>query len=148
MTKVSLAATAAYLPERWMPAAEVAARSGIPEQVIVEKFGLRGKHIAAAGEHVSDLSVRAAETLLAETGFDPGELDVVLYYGSMWRDYSVWQVAPHIAYRIGATNAFALEFEARPFDRLHGICRLFRVVLHDESSTAFHHNVGTSLYSG
>ena len=46
MTHVSLAATAAYLPERWMAAAEVAELSGIPEQVIVEKFGLRGKHLS------------------------------------------------------------------------------------------------------
>jgi 3-oxoacyl-[acyl-carrier-protein] synthase-3 len=28
----------------------------------------------------------------------------------MWRDYAVWQVAPHIAYRIGARNAFAVEY--------------------------------------
>jgi len=94
-----------------MTAAEVAARSGIPEQVVVEKFGLRGKHVAAADEHVSDLSVCAAERLLAETGLDPAEIDVVMYYGSMWRDYSVWQSAPHIAHRIGATNAFAVEYD-------------------------------------
>jgi 3-oxoacyl-[acyl-carrier-protein] synthase-3 len=94
-----------------MTAAEVAERSGIPEQVIVEKFGLRGKHIAADDEHVSDLSVRAAENLLAETGLDPREIDVVMYYGSMWRDYAVWQSAPHIAHRIGATNAFAVEYD-------------------------------------
>ena len=61
-----------------MPAAEIADASGIPEQVIVEKFGLRGKHIAAVDEHVSDLSVRAAERLLEETGTDPGEIDVVM----------------------------------------------------------------------
>jgi 3-oxoacyl-[acyl-carrier-protein] synthase-3 len=94
-----------------MTAAEIGERSGIPEDVIVEKFGLRGKHIAAADEHVSDLAVAAATRLLEETGFDPAELDVVMYYGSMWRDYAIWQVAPHIAYRIGATNAFALEFD-------------------------------------
>jgi 3-oxoacyl-[acyl-carrier-protein] synthase-3 len=111
MRKVGLVATASYLPERWMTAAEVGERSGIPEQVIVEKFGLRGKHIAAADEHVSDLSVRAAENLLGESGFDPKEIDVVLYYGSMWRDYGVWQAAPHIADRIGATNAFAIEYD-------------------------------------
>jgi 3-oxoacyl-[acyl-carrier-protein] synthase-3 len=109
--RVGLAATASYLPERWLTAAEIADRSGIPEQVIVEKFGLRGKHIAAPEEHVSDLSVRAAEALLAESQLDPLELDVVMYFGSMWRDYSVWQVAPNIAQRIGATNAFALEFD-------------------------------------
>ena len=94
-----------------MTAAEIAALSGIPEQVIVEKFGLRGKHIAAADEHVSDLSVKAIERLLDETGFDPKQIDVVMYYGSMWRDHAVWQVAPHIAYRVGATNAFAMEYD-------------------------------------
>jgi 3-oxoacyl-[acyl-carrier-protein] synthase III len=108
---VGLAGTASYLPERWLTAAEIAERSGIPEGVIVEKFGLRGKHIAAADEHVSDLAVAAATRLLDESGFDPAELDVVMYYGSMWRDYAIWQVAPHIAYRIGATKAFALEFD-------------------------------------
>src|SRR5213083_1274034 len=30
---------------------------------------------------------------------------------SMWRDYAIWQVAPYIAHRIGATRAFALEFD-------------------------------------
>jgi 3-oxoacyl-[acyl-carrier-protein] synthase III len=94
-----------------MSAAEIAERSGIPEGVLVEKFGLRGKHIAAPDEHVSDLAVAAATRLLDESGFDPSELDVVMYYGSMWRDYAIWQVAPHIAYRIGATKAFALEFD-------------------------------------
>ena len=94
-----------------MTAADVAGRSGIPESVIVEKFGLRGKHIAAEDEHVSDLSVRAAETLLEESGVDPAGIDVVMYYGSMWRDYSVWQAAPWIAHRIGATNAYAIEYD-------------------------------------
>jgi 3-oxoacyl-[acyl-carrier-protein] synthase III len=110
MRRIGLVATASYLPERWMTAAEVAERSGIPEQVIVEKFGLRGKHIAAPDEHVSDLSVRAIERLLEETGTDPKEIDVVMYYGSMWRDYPVWQVTPYIAHRVGATNAFAIEY--------------------------------------
>jgi 3-oxoacyl-[acyl-carrier-protein] synthase-3 len=108
---VGLIATASYLPERWMTAAEIAERSGIPEAVIVDKFGVRGKHIAAENEHASDLAVRAAENLLDETGFDPKEIDVVMYYGSMWRDYAVWQAAPHIAHRIGATNAFAVEYD-------------------------------------
>lgn len=111
MTHVSLAATAAYLPERWMTAAEVAERSAIPEQVIVEKFGLRGKHIAAEDEHVSDLSVRAAERLLEESGVDPESLDIVMYFGSMWKDYAVWQVAPWVAHRIGATRAYAVEYD-------------------------------------
>jgi 3-oxoacyl-[acyl-carrier-protein] synthase-3 len=108
---VGLLATASYLPERWLTAAEISELSGIPEQVIVEKFGVRGKHIAAPDEHVSDLSVKAVERLLDETGFDPANIDVVMYYGSMWRDHGVWQAAPHIAHRVGATNAFAVEYD-------------------------------------
>jgi 3-oxoacyl-[acyl-carrier-protein] synthase-3 len=111
VTHISLAATAAYLPERWMTAAEVGERAGIPEQVIVEKFGLRGKHIAAQDEHVSDLSVRAAQTLIEESGVDPLDIDVVMYFGSMWKDYAVWQVSPLIAHRLGATRAYAVEYD-------------------------------------
>ncbi len=111
MRRVGLAATASYLPERWMPAAEISARSGIPEQVVVEKFGLRGKHIAAEDEHVSDLSVAAASRLLEEEQVDPASIDVVLYYGSTWKDYGVWQAAPWIAHRLGCTNAFAVEYD-------------------------------------
>jgi 3-oxoacyl-[acyl-carrier-protein] synthase-3 len=111
VTRVSLAATASYLPERWMPAAEVAVASGVPEQVLVEKFALRGKHIAATDEHVSDMSVRACEALLAEAGVDPESIDVVMYFGSMWKDYAVWQAAPWIAHRIGAGRAYAVEYD-------------------------------------
>ena len=111
MTRVGLAATASYLPERWMTAAEISAASSIPEPVVVEKFGLRGKHIAAADEHVSDLSVRAAEALFGEHEVDPKEVDAVLYFGSTWKDYAVWQAAPWIAHRLGCTNAFGIEYD-------------------------------------
>jgi 3-oxoacyl-[acyl-carrier-protein] synthase-3 len=111
VTRVSLAATAAYLPERWMPAAEIAVASGIPEAVLVDKFGLRGKHIAAEDEHVSDLSVKAGEALLAEQDIDPESIDVVMYFGSMWKDYAVWQAAPWIAHRLGCVNAYAVEYD-------------------------------------
>jgi 3-oxoacyl-[acyl-carrier-protein] synthase-3 len=107
---IALAATASYLPERWLTAAEIGAASGIPEQVIVEKFGLRGKHIAAADEHVSDMAVSAAARLLEECELDPAEVDVVLYFGSMWKDYPVWQAAPWIAHRLGCAKAYALEY--------------------------------------
>jgi 3-oxoacyl-[acyl-carrier-protein] synthase-3 len=94
-----------------MPAAEIAEASGIPEHVLVEKFGLRGKHIAAPDEHVSDLAVAAGERLLAEQGLDPAQVDVVLYYGSTWKDYAVWQAAPWIAHRLGCARAYAIEYD-------------------------------------
>jgi 3-oxoacyl-[acyl-carrier-protein] synthase-3 len=108
---VTLSATAAYLPARWMSATDIAAASGIAAPVVVERFGLKGKHIAAPDEHVSDMSVQAASSLLAETGVDPASLDVVCYFGSGYKEYPVWQASPHIAHRLGADRAFALELD-------------------------------------
>jgi 3-oxoacyl-[acyl-carrier-protein] synthase III len=110
VTSVTLAAVASYLPQRWMTAAEISAATDIPEDVVVEKFGLRGKHIAAPDEHVSDMAVTVAERLLSESGFDPAGVDVVLYFGSMWKDYPVWQAGPAIAHRLGCRNAYAVEY--------------------------------------
>jgi 3-oxoacyl-[acyl-carrier-protein] synthase-3 len=93
-----------------MSAAEIADASGIPESVILEKFGLRGKHIAAVDEHVSDMSVEAASRLLGQHDVDPAEIDVVMYFGSLWKDYPVWQAAPWIAHRLGCHNAYGLEY--------------------------------------
>ena len=111
MSRVGVLATAHYLPERWMSAAEVGAASGIPEDVIVEKFGLRGKHVAAPDEHVSDLAVSAAKRLFDERDVDPSSIGAVLYFGSTWKDYAVWQAAPWIAHRLGCTNAYAIEYD-------------------------------------
>jgi 3-oxoacyl-[acyl-carrier-protein] synthase-3 len=111
MSRVGLLATAHYLPERWLTAAEVGAASGIPEDVIVAKFGLRGKHVAAEDEHVSDLAVAAATLLLDEQRLDPASIGAVVYYGSTWKDYPVWQAAPWIAHRLGCERAYAIEYD-------------------------------------
>jgi 3-oxoacyl-[acyl-carrier-protein] synthase III len=111
VTHIGIAATASYLPERWMTSAEIGELSGIPEEVLVEKFGLRGKHIAADDEHVSDLAVAAGRRLLEESAVDPASIDVVMYYGSMWKDYPVWQAAPWIGHRLGCANSYAVEYD-------------------------------------
>lgn len=109
MPPIGLAGTAHYLPEKWMTAAEIAERSDIPEWVIAEKFGVRGKHIAADDEHVSDMSIEAGKKALEDAGIEASELDAVIYYGSTWKDHPVWHAAPRIADRLGAKNGFAFE---------------------------------------
>jgi 3-oxoacyl-[acyl-carrier-protein] synthase III len=108
---VRIAATASYLPQRWMSAAEIATAAGMTERVVVERFGLHGKHIAADDEHVSDMAGRVGARLLAESGTDPQQVDVVVYYGSSWKDYALWHAAPRITERLGCRNAFALELD-------------------------------------
>ena len=108
---VGIAGLASHLPDQWCSAAELADASGIPEAVLKERFGLVGKHIAAPGEHVTDLAREAAWRLLSETGAAPGEIDAVVYFGSTWKNYPVWQAAPRIAHELGCHRAFALELD-------------------------------------
>lgn len=111
MTHIGIEGTSHYLPERWMTAAEMSILSDIPEVIIKEKFGLRGKHIAASDEHASQLASKAGLRLLEEHALDPESIDAVIYFGSTWKDYLVWQAAPRIADVLGCRNAFALELD-------------------------------------
>lgn len=77
--------------------------------MIERKFGLRGKHIAALDEHVSDLAVKAAEPLIAEHGADVG---AVVYFGSAHKDYYLWSCAPKVQHALGLVGAFAFELMA------------------------------------
>lgn len=104
---VGIAATSIYAPEQWASAATLAEQTGIPEQVIIEKFGLRGKHIAAPDEHATDLAIKAARPILER--FDPAQVGGVIYFGSPFKEYPVWVGAARIAHELGCSNAFAFE---------------------------------------
>ena len=54
--------------------------------------------------------MRPRRACSSEQAVDPEEIDVVLYYGSLWKDYPVWQASPWIAHRLGCTNAYGLEY--------------------------------------
>ncbi|HVF52565.1 MAG TPA: 3-oxoacyl-ACP synthase [Actinomycetota bacterium] len=103
---VGIADLSFYEPERFVTSADLAAGTGIPESVIVEKFGLYGKHVAAPDEHVSDMCIKAAAPIVERHGADT--IDAVAYFGSHWKDYAVWQVAPKIQRALGI-EGFAFE---------------------------------------
>jgi 3-oxoacyl-[acyl-carrier-protein] synthase-3 len=107
--RVGLLDIGVFMPDGWMPAAEIAAASGIPEDVLIERFGLDGKHIAGPEDHVSTMSAAAATQALQRAGVAASEVDVVMYFGSMGKDYYIWSAAPKIQELMGARNAWALE---------------------------------------
>lgn len=108
---VGIAGIGRYLPERWLAAAEIAELTGLSERTVSEKFGVRGKHVAGDDEHVSQMAVAAGRAALETAGADPADVGAVVYFGSTWKDYAVWQAAPKIAYELGCAKAFALELD-------------------------------------
>ena len=103
---VGIADLGIYEPPGFMTSADLAAASGIPEEIVVDRFGLHGKHVASDGEHVSDMCVAAARPIVDSAG--AGEIDAVVYFGSHWKDYAVWQAAPAVQHALGI-DGFSLE---------------------------------------
>lgn len=105
--KVGIEETSVYFPQQIETAADLAVKSGIPEQVIIEKFGLFEKHVADHTMHASDLAIAAAKPIVEKV--DPLSIDVVIYFGSPHKDYYVWSSAPKISHELGTKNAYAFE---------------------------------------
>ena len=104
---IGIHATGAFFPPGIETAADLAVKTGIPEQVIIEKFGLVQKHVADESLHASDLAIAAGRQAIE--GIDPLTIDAVIYFGSPHKDYYVWSSAPKIQHELGAKNAYAFE---------------------------------------
>ncbi|MFC7137836.1 3-oxoacyl-ACP synthase [Halobaculum litoreum] len=108
--RVGLTGLGTYVPEAVLTGVEIAERSGIPEEVVVEKMGMREKRVCPPDDdHVSDMSVAAGREALADAGVDAADLDLVLYHGSEFKDHVVWSAAADVAERLGADGAYAHE---------------------------------------
>ena len=110
---VGIAAIGTYSPKGYMTAVDIAELSGYPEWVIRDKFGITGKHIGGADDHPNEMGIKAALDCLAQTDIQPEEIDVVICTTEEWREYLLWTSGIHLAYEIGATNAWALDIHNR-----------------------------------
>ncbi|MCL5039980.1 MAG: 3-oxoacyl-ACP synthase [Firmicutes bacterium] len=101
-----------YLPPGYHDSAYMAQATGIAEEVIQAKFGLRRKHKAGADEHISDMAEAAARAAIKAADIDPDRIDTVIYYGSEYKDYPLWNTAAKIQHMVGARNAFSFNIMA------------------------------------
>ena len=67
-----------YLPQRILTNAELAARIDTSDEWIVQRTGIRERHIAAEGEFTSHLAINAARAALAHAGIDAQSIDLIV----------------------------------------------------------------------
>ena len=107
---VAITGVGTYLPDERITGTEIADRSGVPEDVVVEKMGVREKRVCPPDDdHATDMCVAAAREALADADRDPADVDLVLYHGSEYKDHVVWSAAAAIAEELGADDAYATE---------------------------------------
>jgi 3-oxoacyl-[acyl-carrier-protein] synthase III len=67
-----------YLPQRILTNAELATRIDTSDEWIVQRTGIRQRHVAADGEHTSDLAINAAQAAMANAGVDAQSIDLIV----------------------------------------------------------------------
>jgi 3-oxoacyl-[acyl-carrier-protein] synthase-3 len=67
-----------YLPQRILTNAELATRIDTSDEWIVQRTGIRERHIAAEGECTSHLALNAARAALADAGIDAQSIDLIV----------------------------------------------------------------------
>ncbi|HUU01103.1 MAG TPA: 3-oxoacyl-[acyl-carrier-protein] synthase III C-terminal domain-containing protein [Myxococcota bacterium] len=111
--EVGIAGLGSYLPGKAVDAWEAVRESGISREKF-EHIGASEIHMAAPGEMPSDMAAEAGRRALADAGLEPGDLDLIIYSGSV-KDHSRWQASNKVQADLQAFNSYV-------FDLYQGAC--------------------------
>jgi 3-oxoacyl-[acyl-carrier-protein] synthase-3 len=106
-----VAGCGAYLPQRVVTNAEMAQRVDTTDEWIVERTGIKQRHIAAEGELTSDLATAAARAALESAGIGVAEIDLIVLATST-PDETFPATATIVQHKLGMTNGAAFDMQA------------------------------------
>ena len=110
---VGILSTGVYIPDNYMDSEEIAEKTGIPEDVIREKFGITKKPIPGENDHTCAMGIKASNTAIEKAGIDPEEIDLVIWAGAEHKEYPMWTASIKLQHEIGAYNAWAFDIALR-----------------------------------
>lgn len=111
VTRSRIIGTGVYLPSRIMPNAELAAQVDTSDEWIVERTGIRQRHIAAEGEFTSDLATEAAKEALLAAGLDAEAIDLIVV-ATATPDQTFPATATRVQAKLGMTRGVAFDVAA------------------------------------
>ncbi len=100
-----------YLPARTLTNAELAQMVDTSDEWIVQRTGIRERHIAAKGEKTSDLAVAAAKAALGNAGMSAADIDLILVATST-PDLTFPATATTVQAELGITRGAAFDLQA------------------------------------
>jgi len=101
----------AYLPERILTNDELARTVDTSDEWIVQRTGIRQRHIAANGEFTSHLGLKAAQAAIANAGIDPQSIDLIVLATST-PDNTFPATAVQIQNALGIHHGAAFDLQA------------------------------------
>ena len=100
-----------YLPERVMTNDELTKIVDTSDEWIVQRTGIRQRHIAAEGEVTSDLALVAARRALENAGMDASDIDLIVV-GTTTPDRTFPATAAMLQQKLGITHGSAFDVQA------------------------------------
>jgi 3-oxoacyl-[acyl-carrier-protein] synthase-3 len=101
-----------WLPSTMLSAADIAKATGIPEDVIARKFGVKRKPVAGPADTTAAMGLAAARRALADAGTAGPDIDLVIWCGAQHKDYPCWLAGLYVAEQLGAHGAWGFDLEA------------------------------------
>ena len=142
--RTEIVATGAYLPKRIMTNDELSRLVDTSDEWIVERTGIRQRHIAAAGELTSDLALHAAAAALADGAVDAGEIDLIILATST-PDQTFPATATRIQAALGITRGAAFDIQAACTGFIYALAVADNFIRLGQAETAL--IVGAETYS-
>lgn len=130
---IGISKIATYLPDNFETSAFIATQSGIPEDVVVKKMGIKKKCRAPKELQPSAMAVGAAKKIIEEENIDPLSIDLIIWTGSEHKDHPVWSAGIFVQEALGCHNAYAFDMSARCSSNVLGLHVAKSMMLSDES---------------
>ncbi|WP_242345543.1 beta-ketoacyl-ACP synthase III [Anaeromyxobacter terrae] len=106
-----IAGTGSYTPDKVLTNRDLEKMVQTSDDWIVERTGIRERHIAAPEEATSDLAVKAAIRALEAAALDPKDVEAIIL-GTVTPDYPFPSTAAVLQGRLGNKKAFAFDLSA------------------------------------
>jgi 3-oxoacyl-[acyl-carrier-protein] synthase-3 len=111
LPRVKISALGTYVPPRLLTNADLEKMVDTNDQWIMERVGIRERHIVDKGVAASDLAVEAAKKALAERGIAPSDLDAILV-ATVTPDMFFPATACLVQHKLGAKNVWGCDLSA------------------------------------
>jgi 3-oxoacyl-[acyl-carrier-protein] synthase III len=106
-----IASLATYVPPRLLTNADLEKMVDTNDEWIVQRTGIRERHIVDAGVATSDLGTEAATKAIANAGLTPDDIGVIIV-GTVTPDMFFPSTACLIQHKIGAGRAWGFDLSA------------------------------------
>jgi 3-oxoacyl-[acyl-carrier-protein] synthase-3 len=144
MLRARVIATGAYLPARTVTNDELAETVDTSDAWIVERTGIRQRHIAAEGELTSDLAAAAARAALERAGLGPERVDLVVVATST-PDHTFPACATAVQRKLGLIKAAAFDLQAVCSGFVYGLAVANNFLILNQARTAL--VIGSETFS-